>query len=918
MRASQWRVLYRQFLFRVFDLDILARDARGGAHTLLGQLAALLFFCSILLALFGIVWSAGTHNPNVPVIAQLIGTWNMQHFLIATTMLVTGLFAVLSWDSLSLNRRDLLILGCLPIASRTLMRAKVAATVSALGIAVIALHCIAGFVWPLIFAGSDLGPTPALIFQPPLPPVTAADVKPVMDRDVTPLLRHLNLAAADGKGGIVLGVSVHGAHRILNYGAAHSDSLFEIGSITKTFTGLLLAQMVVNGKLSLQDPVNYVLPSFKVKPGTFEITLLDLATHYSGLPRMPDNTGPLDRAEAYTGYTDADLLAFLNDHTFAKPPDAEFNYSNVGFAILGAALSARAGVSYDRLLTTRIIDPLGMRDTTIALSKVQASRLLQGHDGLGNPTSHWDLQAFASAGGIRSSAEDMLRYLDAQLHPKTSPFAAAIETSHVVRHHVAGPMDIAVAWNYNNEDGFYEHYGGTGGFSAFALFNPGRDVAAVVAINTGPGPFPFISVLGEHVRERLLGLPALALAPVAVSPAGPVRSFLAYWITMVAAAVFVFAALFAIQGLVSYLMPRFAAAVQTIAVCVLVAGYCLQRSPVDVLLQEARGPWQAFIPSYWFVGLYQQLSGSLHPGLAAFAHRALIGLTIAVSAAVLVSSTSYMRGARRLLERPDVPPVRSRFRLRIPVPYSLEAGILFFSMRTLLRSRAHRLVVAFYAGLAAAFTLLFLNAPESIAGPNAGNAWAPLSVPLLASTILLTVLWITGVRTAFSLPYQLRSNWIFRLAPISAGPACLRVRRRTLMVLALAPPCLFASPLFLIWPWKLAALHVTGIVLLGILLCECNLETVQKLPFTCSYLPGKANLHITFWFCLYVILAGVIGAAIKEREALQSGTRTALMMAGLFVLAVIFLVRNHAAASDASTELRFEDMPRDKLTTLSL
>ena len=141
---TQFQVLYREFLFRIVDLDLLSTDAQGDANTLLGQFAALLVFFSFWLSLSALAF-IGSKMPR-PV--QLIGTLSMEHFLIATTMLAVGLFAVLSWDSTFPDRRDVLVLAPLPVRARTLFLAKVAASATAFSLAVGVLNTFTGLLWP--------------------------------------------------------------------------------------------------------------------------------------------------------------------------------------------------------------------------------------------------------------------------------------------------------------------------------------------------------------------------------------------------------------------------------------------------------------------------------------------------------------------------------------------------------------------------------------------------------------------------------------------------------------------------------------------------------------------------------------------------------------------------------------------------
>lgn len=925
MKKLQFRVLYREFLFRIVDLELLSAHAEGDSRTLLGQFASLLIFFSVILALWAGLWVANVKDDRLPPLVHVIGAWTMEHFLIATTMLAVGLFAVLSWESTFPDRRDVLVLGALPVRARTLFLAKVAAVASALGLTLAALHVVAGIAWPLALAQFDSTPAPSLVFDPPLPPARAADFPSVMNRDIAPMLRRLDLAAADGGAGIVIGVSEHGVRRVMSYGAAKPDSLFEIASITKTFTGLLLARMAAEGQLDLRDPVRDVLPpGAAAAPTGYEITLLDLATHHSGLPRMPDNAGPGYKREAYTDYRANDLYDFIRRHGLGKPADTQFVYSNIGFAVLGAALANRAQTAYPELLRREITGPLGMKDTVISLSPELRSRLMQGHDGHGRPTPPWDLlDAFASAGGIHSTAGDMLTYLEAQLHPERTPFRTALVESQRLRAYIAGRLRIALAWNYDSDTGVYSHGGATGGFTSVAFFNPQRDFAGVVFLNAAPVTFPFIEVLGEHVRQRLSGEPALSLAPVSVPAAGPIRSFFAYWITMVAAGLFIFCCVLGLQGFAAQLLPRrwflrASAFLQLAVFCLFVTGYFLQRSPVTVLVGGPQKPWISWIPSYWFVGLYQQLSGSLHPALAPFARRAWIGLAAAVCATAVAYAASYRRTLRKIVEEPDIAPgYKNAWLPRFGG--SFETAIAQFSIRSLFRSRQHRMIFAFYLGAGCAFAILFLNAPLDLAGPTAGNVWHQPSVPLLASTIVMMGFWVVGARVVFSLPLDLRANWIFRVMPFRAGRQCVSARRRALFALSVAPAwAISAAVLIPLWPWRATAAHLAALGFLGIFLAEFSFDGAQKIPFTCSYLPGRSHLHVTFLLWLYIVLSGIVGCAVGERQALESTAATAAVVAGLGMAALFAVLRNNWLARPSQAELRFEEIPPDKLLSLEL
>ncbi|HWC00722.1 MAG TPA: serine hydrolase, partial [Bryobacteraceae bacterium] len=274
-------------------------------------------------------------------------------------------------------------------------------------------------------------------------------------------------------------------------------------------------RMVAAGAVKFDSPVREFLPDGTVpKPEGAEITLLDLATQHSGLPRMPDNFHPADPRNPYADYRRADLYHYLASHGVAKPATAGFLYSNLGFGLLGQVLADRAGKGYDALLRQEIAGPLGLKDTIVSLSPEQQARFIQGHDGDHRPAHAWDLDAMAGAGAIRSTAGDMLTYLEAQLHPEKFPaLAAAIAQTHELRADALPGTRIGLAWLHVEKDGYYWHNGGTGGFSSYAFFDPKNDCAAVILFNTTLRPEgSFADLLGAHVRQRLVGEAPISLA----------------------------------------------------------------------------------------------------------------------------------------------------------------------------------------------------------------------------------------------------------------------------------------------------------------------------------------------------------------------------------------------------------------------
>lgn len=365
--------------------------------------------------------------------------------------------------------------------------------------------------------------SPPIRFDGAQPAATAQTLQSVLDQDFAEALKSGELAPSTGNG-VVIAVVEHGIRRVFSYGAAKPDSIFEIGSISKTFTGLILSQMVEQGKVRFDDPVRALLPPRTVaKPEGPEITLLDLATQHSGLPRMPDNFIPGDPANPYADYHAANLYAYLAKHGVAKPADAGFLYSNLGFGLLGQALANRAGKPYPQLLLDQVTGPLQMPDTVVALSPSQQARFLAGHDGAHRPAHAWDLDAFAGAGAIRSTATDMLTYVEAQLHPdklrldKSFPAAktisAALIQQHALRADSFGGQKIALAWLFDPATGNYWHNGATGGYSSYAFFNPAGDYGAVVLLNMSIGDKgSYADRIGQHISARMAGKAAISLA----------------------------------------------------------------------------------------------------------------------------------------------------------------------------------------------------------------------------------------------------------------------------------------------------------------------------------------------------------------------------------------------------------------------
>jgi serine-type D-Ala-D-Ala carboxypeptidase/endopeptidase len=315
--------------------------------------------------------------------------------------------------------------------------------------------------------------------------------------------------------GIVVGVIEPKGRRVVAYGnlangdprTLDGDTIFEIGSISKIFTSLLLADMVSRNEVTLDDSAAKYLPeNVKVPERSGKsITLLDLSTHTSGLPRLPSNLKPKDLHNPYADYAVDNLYHFLSGYTLPRDPGSEFEYSNLGGGLLGHLLSYRAGTDYESLIGTRITQPLNMLDTGITLSSSMQQRMATGHNAMLAPVANWDLPTLAGAGALRSSGNDMLTFLEAFLGYQESPLAPAMKAMLEVRRAV-GQSTIGLGWIIYSTDGreITWHNGGTGGFRSFVGFDSKERIGVVVLSNASTPPG--VDDIGLHLLNPKLPL----------------------------------------------------------------------------------------------------------------------------------------------------------------------------------------------------------------------------------------------------------------------------------------------------------------------------------------------------------------------------------------------------------------------------
>jgi serine-type D-Ala-D-Ala carboxypeptidase/endopeptidase len=319
----------------------------------------------------------------------------------------------------------------------------------------------------------------------------AADLKPVLDPLLEPILKDKPAA------GIVVGIWTDGKPQVFGYGKVttpdgesepRGDTIFEIGSITKAFTGTLLAEAVLRKELALDDTANKHLPAdiaIRSKPDK-PVTVLHLATHRSGLPVQPPFIGVLARNKLnpYADFTRAKLAKMMADLTPTRDPDVKYEYSNLGVGLLGHALvNAAKASSFDALVQQRICLGLGMSDTSESLTGGQKARLARGHTKKMEPTDPWDFASLEACGGLRSTTNDLLKFAAANIG-ELGDWQPQIDLSHKKQATAdTDRIEIGFCWHrlkLKSGEQVVWHNGGTGGFRSMLAFTPKTRRAVVV------------------------------------------------------------------------------------------------------------------------------------------------------------------------------------------------------------------------------------------------------------------------------------------------------------------------------------------------------------------------------------------------------------------------------------------------------
>jgi CubicO group peptidase (beta-lactamase class C family) len=267
-------------------------------------------------------------------------------------------------------------------------------------------------------------------------------------------------------------------------------TIFEIGSISKTFTAILLADAVNSGNVKLDDPVNKYLPD-SIPQLQFEgipITLKTLSNHSSGLPRIPSNFHSSDNANPYKDYDHSDLYSFYKNFKPTRKPCEKYEYSNLAAGTLGVILERVYHENYETLLIEKICKPLGMNDTREFLRKDDSARFAKGYNEDGVYNSQWDFRALGAAGAIRSTVADLLKYAKANLGDAPPKLNKAIQLTHVVTF-TDGEAKVGLAWHYIKPgiDEVIFQNGGTGGYHSYLAINTKKKFLVVILSNCTRG-----------------------------------------------------------------------------------------------------------------------------------------------------------------------------------------------------------------------------------------------------------------------------------------------------------------------------------------------------------------------------------------------------------------------------------------------
>jgi hypothetical protein len=460
-----------------------------------------------------------------------------------------------------------------------------------------------------------------------------------------------------------------------------------------------------------------------------------------------------------------------------------------------------------------------------------------------------------------------------------------------------------------------------------AIFPDLRDVMVLSPLPIAPHTILLAKVTSS---SALMGLAILALnfasslmlsAFAGAMPGnhwGFLQALAAYWFTMAAASGFLYCSILTVQGFSALLLPRriflrLSAILQLAAFGIFLGVYFLEPSiETPAGLAAHHNQWLlACSPDFWFFALFNQLNGSLPSTLTWLAWRAWIGLGIVLSGSAASLILCYLRTMKKIVEEPDLVPGSGRIHWTPRFGNALQTALTLFSARSLWRSRQHRVAFAFFLAVVFAIALSWLR------GELSGATRGSMPDGFILSTFIMMSVAVFALRSVFSLPISLTANWVLRTTQLSPSEKYIAVTRTILLCFSVVPVWLVSAFLSLAFrPWHQVTAHLAVLALLGWILAEINLIGFYKVPFTCSYLPGKSNIQFIFWGFVIFIITVALPAAEFELGSFNGPFRYVCMMVVLSGAAIWLWAFNRRRASAAI--LYFEELPTELITTLKL
>jgi hypothetical protein len=460
-----------------------------------------------------------------------------------------------------------------------------------------------------------------------------------------------------------------------------------------------------------------------------------------------------------------------------------------------------------------------------------------------------------------------------------------------------------------------------------STFPDRRDVMVLSSLPVSPRTILFAKVAAS---AALLGLAVLTLNfatgiawPLMIGARhgsiwGFFQSFAAYWFTMTAASVFIYCSVLTVQGFTALLLPRriflrLSAILQLAAFGLVLAAYFLQPSLITPAEMAApQNQWVlAWSPSFWFFALFNQLNGSLPVALGWLARRGWLGTGLAVFGADASLLLCYLRTMKKTVEEPDLVPGARGSHWAPRLGSQLQTAIVLFSIRSLTRSRQHRVIFAFYLAGVAGLAL------SGVKYALSSTALRPLNADFLISTFMMMSLAVAGLRSVFSLPISLTANWVLRTTQLCPSAKDIAATRRTLLFLGVIPVWLISALLSLFFrPLHQVAAHLAVLLLVGWIFAEISLIGFYKVPFTCSYLPGKVHVQVLLWSFVVLLFVLAMSTAEFELPSLSDPVRYGCMTSVLVAIALGLWIFNRYRAKSAV--LYFEELPPEVIITLGL